>query len=78
MIVRWEKQRRFTVRVYSPRNRVGGIHYNLGIVAYSVAEAIEAAQRIHPEGCVQSVNDTGAIDYIVGGVTTKIEGEAVE
>lgn len=76
MIVRWEKQRRFTVRVYSPSKHIGGTHYTLGIVAYSVAEAIEAAQRIHPEGCVQSVNDTGAIDYIVGGITTTLQGEA--
>lgn len=75
MYVTWEKPRRFTVRVYVPNKRMGGTHYTVGIVAMSVAAAVEAAQRIHPEGCVQSVNDTGAVDYVVEMPEVELETE---
>ena len=65
--IRWERPRLWAVRVYCPRHGsfVGGTHYTVGIVAESVDRAIEAAQNIHPAGRIESVNDKGAIDFVV-------------
>jgi hypothetical protein len=65
--IRWDRPRLWAIRVYKPRGDswVGGYHYTVGIVAESVDRAIEAAQKIHPTSRIESVNDKGAIDYIV-------------
>lgn len=65
IFVRWEKPRRFAVRVYVPRKGIGGFHYSVGVVSESVDQAVAAAQTLYPTGCIQSVNDTGAVDLVV-------------
>lgn len=71
MFVQWEKPRRWSVKLYKPyKNRTGGYHSTIGVVALSVDRAIEAAQKQEPESRVESVNDTGCIDIVVDAPVT--------
>ena len=67
--VKWDKPRRFSVRLHVPRNKnigvSGGYHVTLGIVAETIFDAINKAQEEYPTGCVQSINDTGPVDFVV-------------
>lgn len=75
--VRWEKPRRWAVRLYggkSPKGTGIGYHISVGIVALSVDRAIEEAQRLHPEFRVESVNDTGEITSVVDAPELSVNG----
>lgn len=66
IFVKWEEPRRWTVRLYKKySNRGGGYHSNVGVVAYSVDKAIEAAQLAYPDSRIESVNDTGVVHIVV-------------
>lgn len=71
MYVKWDKPRRWSVRLYNPGKGVSGKftgyghHVTMGIIAMSVAGALEAAQKMHPNARIESVNDTGQVDVVV-------------
>ncbi len=59
------------MRLYKPyKNRIGGYHSTIGVVALSADRAIEAAQAQEPESRIESVNDTGAVDIVVDAPMT--------
>jgi hypothetical protein len=71
MFVQWERPRRWAVRLYKPyKNRTGGYHSSIGVLALSVDRAIEAAQALEPESRIESVNDTGSVDIVVDAPLT--------
>ena len=71
MFIRWDRPRRWAVRLYRPyKNRTGGYHSTIGVLAMSVDRAIEAAQAQEPESRIESVNDTGAVDIVVDAPMT--------
>ena len=75
--VRWERPRRWAVRLWSPRSPKGcggGYHVTIGIVALSVDRAIEEAQRLHPDYRIDSVNDTGEVTSVVDAPELSVNG----
>lgn len=77
--VNWERPRRWTVRLYStsnkhPKGYAGNYHVTLGIVALSVARAIEEAQRLYPDFRIDSVNDTGEVTSVVDAPELSVNG----
>lgn len=62
--VQWERPRKWAVRMYGPRPGIG-YHKTIGVVALSIDRAIEAAQKLHPDSRVESVNDTGEVHIVV-------------
>lgn len=71
MYVRWEKPRRWTVRASEKHDRGYMTTTTYGVVAYSVAEAIEGFQKLKPLARIDSVNDTGSVDLVVGDALTQ-------
>jgi len=66
--VRWNKPRRFVVKMYGDRNLKNngyGQHETLGVVAYEIGSVIRAAQKAYPLLRVESVVDTGAVDIVI-------------
>lgn len=74
--VRWERPRRWAVRLFRPSNKgcAGGYHVTIGIVALSVDRAIEEAQRLHPDYRIDSVNDTGEVTSVVDAPELSVNG----
>jgi len=80
MFVQWERPRWWVVRLYKPyKNRTGGYHSSIWVLALSVDRAIEAAQAQEPESRIESVNDTGAVDIVVDApMTPNVQVEGAE
>jgi 2'-5' RNA ligase len=79
--VSWERPRRFSVKMYGKitEKRSYTPHVTVGVVALSVATAIEAAQKAYPEYRIDSVNDTGQVDIVTDlPVRKPVPGEWVD
>jgi len=77
IFVRWERPRRWAVRLYGGRSPKGtgmAYHVTIGIVALSVDRAIEEAQRLYPEHRIDSVNDTGEVTSVVDAPELSVNG----
>jgi hypothetical protein len=71
--IRWDRPRQWRVKLYETyKQRSGGAHYTLGIVAESADRAIEAAQLALPLARVESCHDCGAIDIVVDTPKEKV------
>lgn len=63
--ITWDRPRLWAVRMYKNTAATGSYHHTIGVVADSVARAIEAAQLSSPESRIESVNDKGPVDIVV-------------